>query len=285
LPLVNWCLPFATTLLLLLAALPGGHTGSIAAILDNPQTPPLLTLNPAHRFPMQSVYKFPIAMAILHQVDEGRLQLDQPVRVAKAELVPPGLRSPLRDGHPAGDFDAPLRDIIRYAVSESDGTASDVLLRLAGGPAQIQLYLRSLGVTEIAIANTEMQMSRDDTLQYRNWATPRGMLTLLRAFHQGKGLTPASRDYLMQLMIHTPTGPNRLKGILPAGAIVAHKTGTSGTRHGLTAATNDVGLITLPNGKTLAIAVFVSDAPGDDAARESIIAKTARAAWDMAVHP
>jgi beta-lactamase class A len=81
-------------------------------------------------------------------------------------------------------------------------------------------------------------------------------------------------------MTETPTGLKRLKGLLPAGTVVAHKTGTSGSADGLTAATNDVGLITLLNGRHLAIAVFVSDSPADDATREEVIAKIAQVAFN-----
>lgn len=81
-------------------------------------------------------------------------------------------------------------------------------------------------------------------------------------------------------MTETPTGLNRIKGLLPAGTVVAHTTGTSRTVDGVTAATNDVGLVTLPNGQHLAIAVFVSDSMADDATREEVIAKVARATWD-----
>jgi beta-lactamase class A len=85
---------------------------------------------------------------------------------------------------------------------------------------------------------------------------------------------------LLKYMIESAPGANRLKGLLPPGTIVAHKTGTSGTNQGITAATNDIGLITLPGGKHLAIAVFVSDSPADEATREGVIAKTAKAVWD-----
>jgi len=81
-------------------------------------------------------------------------------------------------------------------------------------------------------------------------------------------------------MTETPTGLRRIKGSLPAGTIVAHKTGTSGTVNGLTAATNDVGLVTLPDGKHLAISVFVSDSTADEATREETIAKITRTIWD-----
>jgi beta-lactamase class A len=256
-----------------------GHVGALAIDLGIPGAAPL-ELRAAERFPMQSVYKLPIAMAVLHQVDAGHLQLEQRVMVAKAVLVPASLHSPVRDEHPGGGFQISLRDLVRYAVSESDGTASDVLMRLAGGPAAVQKYLESLGVTEVTIANTEMEMAHDDRAQYRNWATPRGMIALLRAFQEGRGLSAASRTLLLDFMTNTATGPNRLRGQLPPGTVVAHKTGTSGTSAGFTAATNDVGLVTMPNGTTFAIAVCVSDSPADTAVREAVIANICRAAWD-----
>ena len=89
-----------------------------------------------------------------------------------------------------------------------------------------------------------------------------------------------SNALLLKLLIETKTKPNRLKGLLPKDAVVAHKTGSSGSRDGITAATNDIGIITLPNGRHLAIAVFVSDSPADEKTREAVIARIARAAWD-----
>ena len=84
-------------------------------------------------------------------------------------------------------------------------------------------------------------------------------------------------------MTETPTGPKRLKGLLPTTTVVAHKTGTSGSSNGITAATNDIGLVTLPDGRHLAIAVFVSDSPADLATRERVIAEIAKAVWDQYV--
>ena len=91
----------------------------------------------------------------------------------------------------------------------------------------------------------------------------------------------AAKDLPAQpLDILGPTGPRRIKGLLSPTTTVAHKTGTSGTVNGLTRATNDVGLITLPDGKHLAVAVFVADSKANQAIRERVIAKIARAAWD-----
>jgi len=254
--------------------------GRVGVSLTVLETNEVVAFNPKQQFPMQSVYKFPIGMAVLQKVDQGVLKLDQLIRVEKSDLVPAGLRSPIRDKNPQG-VSMSLRELLRYSVSESDGTACDVLLRVVGGAQVVTQYLRSLDVNGVIVATTEKEMATNEFVQYRNWAKPQSMIALLRAFQEGRGLSPSSRELLLQWMIESPTGLRRLKGLLPAGTIVAHKTGTSGTRRGLTRATNDVGLITLPDGKHLAIAVFVSDSMADETVREAVIAKIAKAAWDF----
>lgn len=156
------------------------------------------------RFPMQSVYKFPIAMAVLHEVDAGRFSLEQSVRVEENDLVTPGQHSPIRDSHPKGGVTLSLRELLRLNVSESDGTACDVLLRLLGGPQWVQSYLRGLGVEDVRVETMEKTVGLDDTAQYRNWATPRAMAGLLRAFQNGRGLTAASQALLMEMMVQSP---------------------------------------------------------------------------------
>jgi beta-lactamase class A len=230
------------------------------------------------RFPMQSVYKLPIGMAVLDQVDHGRLNLEQRIRVRKRDFVSAGQHSPIRDQHPGG-VELSLDELLRFNISESDGTACDVLLRVIGGAPVVDRYLRGLGIQGIRVVTTEQAMGRNQMVQYRNWATPAAMVALLRALQEGRGLSGPSRTRLLHWMTDTPTGPRRIKGRLPAGTLVAHKTGTSGTSAGLTRATNDVGLITLPNGKHLAIAVFISDSTTDEATREGVIARIAQAAW------
>jgi beta-lactamase class A len=260
-----------------IAAAAKGRVGVEAVVLETGET---ASLNGDGRFPMQSVYKFPIAMTALSQVDSGRLKLEQRVRVEKSDFVREGQRSPVRDQNPNG-VELSLKELLRFAVSESDGTASDVVLKLVGGPEVVNKYLSELKVTELVVLNTEKEIGQDWETQYRNWASPQGAVGLLRALYERRGLSQESQSLLLKLMTDTPTGPKRLKGLLPKDAVVAHKTGTSGANaSGINAATNDIGIITLPNGRHLAIAVFVSDSPADDATREGVIAKVARAAWD-----
>lgn len=253
-----------------------GHVGVAAVVLESGES---VTLSPHDHFPMQSVYKLPIGMAVMKLVDDGKIKLDQNVTVTKTEFVRAGQHSPIRDQNPTG-AELTVRELLGFAISESDGTASDVLMKLAGGPAVIQAYLNELQISEMIVLNSEKEIGQDWRTQYRNWATPDAAVALLRALHERRGLSESSQALLLKLMTESTPGANRLKGLLPAGTIVAHKTGTSGSRTGITAATNDIGIVTLPNGRHLAIAVFVSDSPADEATREGVIAKVARAVWD-----
>jgi beta-lactamase class A len=259
-----------------IARVTSGPVGAAATLIEGGD---VVALNGAQHFPMQSVYKVPIGMYVLHQADAGILKLDQKVKVQPKDFLTGRQHSPIRDNNPNG-IELSVRDLLRFSVSESDGTACDVLLNLIGGPAQVTKYLRDVGVEDIVVANTEREIGQDEEVQYRNWATPESALALLRALYEGRGLSPDSRNLLLEFMTKSPTGPKRIKGMLPEGADVAHKTGSSGTLNGLTKATNDVGLVTLPDGRHLAIAVFVSDTKADETTRDAVIAKISRAAWD-----
>lgn len=239
-------------------------------------------MNGSGHFPMQSVYKVPIAMAILQEVDERKLSLDQTVEITPHEYIPRGQHSPLRDQFPTGTRKT-IRDLIRYAIVESDGTASDVLLKLAGGPESVTRYVRSLGVRDLIVANSEMDMTW--RRQYDDWCTPEAAVQLLVALEKGKGVSAESRALILKDMQQTQTGINRIRHLLPKGTVVADKTGASGTKDGRTAATNDIALVTLPGGRHLALAIFVSDSTASDEVRDDLIARLARAAWDSQVSP
>ncbi len=232
------------------------------------------------RFPMQSVFKFPLAMAVLAEVDKGKFALNQKFLITKKDLSP-DTWSPIRDKYPEGNVELTLAEILAYTVSQSDNSGCDFLFRLLGGPAKVHKYIRSLGVKEIAIATNEAEMQAAWDVQFINWCKPQAMLRLLEILYQGRKLSPASNAFLLQVMTETTTGPNRIKGLLPAETSVAHKTGTSGTNDkGVTAAVNDVGIITLPNGKKFALVVFVSNSTDDSKTSENIIARIAQAARD-----
>lgn len=254
-----------------------GRVGVAVALLGSGES---VQVRGEERFPMQSVFKLPLAMTVLEAIDRGALRLDQPVPVTPKDFVSKRQHSPIRDRHPEGTT-LSLEELLRAAASDSDGTAADVLLDTIGGPQVVTDFVRGLGVEGLTVALTEKEMGRDSRAQHRNWATPGGAVRLLAALDEGRGLSAESRDLLLGWLTETRTGRYRIRGRLPDGVPVAHKTGTSRTLDGVTAATNDIGLMTLPDGRRVALAVFVSDSPADDAVRERVIADVARTAYDF----
>jgi beta-lactamase class A len=258
----------------------GSVSGKVGVSIRAIEDRDTLTINGNERFPMQSVYKFPLALAILHEVDKGIFTLEQKIHVTKKDMLP-NTWSPLREKYPQGNVDITLAELLAYTVSESDNNGCDMLFRLAGGTNTVERYIHGLGVENIAIATTEEEMHKAWEVQYRNWSTPAAMGQLLSMFYQGKILSKRNREFLWQLMVNTKTGPRRLKGLLPEGSIVAHKTGSSGVNDaGIVAATNDAGIVSLANGKHVVVVVLVTDAMTDEEACERIIAEIAEAAWD-----
>lgn len=271
----------------IIAADAKGTVGVALELADPPASPAdhFIGLNEQRHFPMQSVYKFPLAICVLHKVDRGELSLDQKLHIGKKDWGK--LYSPLRDQYNAAEVDLSLREILAATVTKSDNVGCDVLFRLLGGPANVQSFIRGLGVTDIAIATTEEDQSRSWDIQYRNWCTPAAMTRLLKLVYGRKaGLSEGATRLLLQMMEATTTGLMRIVHLLPAGITVAHKTGTSNTNpDGITAATNDVGIIDLPAPAKghLLIAVFVSDAAADEDTRERVIARIARLAYNFYV--
>jgi beta-lactamase class A len=229
---------------------------------------------------MQSVFKFPIALAILDRIDKGEFSLKHKIHITPKEMTK-GTWSPMRDSFPDGNVNITFEKLLRYMVSQSDNIACDVQLRHLGKPKTVEKYIRKFGIEDFSMRYNEAGMHKRWNNQYKNWCTPKEMTNLLQLFYQGKIISKPNTEFLYQLMTETTTGQNRLVNLLPAGTIVAHKTGSSDTdSKGMTAAVNDVGIITLPNGKHIAIAVFVNDAYAPYEILERVIAQIGKAAYD-----
>ena len=236
-------------------------------------------LNPTSHPPMQSVFKLPLALTILYQVENGKFSLDQAIPFRSSDLILPKPYSPLQNKYPNAGVDVPLRDLLATTVTFSDNTAADILLRLAGGPKVVTNYIASLGVTGFHLQDDERALHREHGLQYRNWFEPVAAVELLRRISDDSPLNAGHTALLLDWM---SGGSGRLDGDLPEGTKVAHKSGTSDVDNGIAAATNDIGLITLPDGRRVAIAVFVTDSTADDATRLKTIARIGRLVYDTA---
>lgn len=230
-------------------------------------------------FAMLSTFKFPLAMAVLHQLDERGTPLDTALLITKADLLP-DTYSPLRDSCPEGNFRLPVRRLIEYAITLSDNNACDILLRFIGGPAALQQYIRNLGIPGIAIAADEALMHRSPENVYLNHARPSSAALLIDRFLQGNLLSPAHQQFLKNTMIATSTGTDKLRGMLPSSAVVGHKTGSSDRIHGMKIADNDIGFVLLPDGTHYSIAVFVMNSRESDTANAALIARISKLVYD-----
>lgn len=257
--------------------------GKVSVACSLPGTAVNCDLNPRNHPPMQSVFKLPLAITAFHMVESGQFSLDQPIRFLATDRILPTTYSPLQDKYPQAEVDIPLRELLQAAVTLSDNAATEIILRILGGPAVVDKYIRKIGVNGFHLQDNEATLHRDVTAQYRNWFEPAAAVQLLLRLNRNSPLNTEHNSLLLGWMRDSPSGPNRIKGQLPPGTIIMHKTGTSGVKNGLAHATNDIGLVALPSGSKLAIAIFVTDSTADQVTRESVIARIASAAYQAAV--
>ena len=263
-----------------LAEIVDGKKATVGLSIRILETGDTVSFNGGLRFPMQSVYKFHLALAVLDLVDRGKLSFNKKIFLKKGDLLP-GTHSPLRDKYPSANVAVSLDDLLRYTVGQSDNNGCDILFRLVGGTQYVNEYIKKLGMRDVAIVATEEEMHRDSSIQFNNYSSPKSATALLLKFAEGKVLKRSSTEYLMDVMRKAISGPKKLKGLMPGGTVVAHKTGYSGTDDkGLTYATNDIGIVTLPNENHMVISVFVSRSREPEAVNDRMIAELAKAGFD-----
>lgn len=237
-----------------------------------------ISFHGSDRFPMQSVYKFHLALAVLAAVENGKLSLDQRVLIRQEDFFPNTV-SQIAEKYPEGNVELTIEELLFYTVATSDNNGCDILFKILGGPNKVQDYIHSLGISDVAIVNTEVQMHRDWDAQFNNWTTPKATVNLLSLFYQNKILSSRSTAVLVKIMEETSTGKHRIKGHLPAGTVVAHKTGMGG-KNDIISAINDVGIVTLPSGEHFAIAFFIANPRDSVAEMERVIARVSKLVFD-----
>ena len=289
-----------------LAKVSGGTMGVAAIHIESGRS---AFLNADEIFPMASTYKIAIAAQLLHRVDRGERRLSKMIDFEPGNLSPgSGTISRLFDDP---GLSVSLHNLLELMLLISDNSATDACLREAGGGASVTQRMKEIGVEGLRVdrstlhlisdwigveevpsraelspekyaerANAVSEAARDSARERfdddpRDTATPRAMAALLEKIWNGDILSEKSTALLLDIMERCQTGEARLKGLLPAGTRVAHKTGTIG------GTTNDVGIITLPqDAGHVIVAAFVkgSTLPGPE--REKAIAEVARAAHD-----
>jgi len=266
-----------------------------------------ITVNGDETFVMASTYKVAIATTLLDRVDKGQLKLTDLIDISQEMMVAGDNAIAETFIHPG--LKLSVANLLEVMITASDNTATDTCLKLAGGPEAVTKMMRSIGITELRVDRYTSEILRDfyglpdkayvsvlaaalakdptlaakqpdRNLEFekedpRDHSTPKAMLKLLLAIDSGKVLSEKSREILLATMSRTHTGPGRLKGLLPKGTPVAHKTGTIG------GVANDVGFVTLPDGRRFAIAVFTKSSTTSEADRDRAIAEVTRTLYDF----
>lgn len=226
-----------------------------------------ISVRGSQHFPMGSVYKFPIALAVLKRVDSGALSLEQPITIEPHQFAPGGY-SPIRDDAKGKAVTLTVGELLEAMVDWSDNTATDVLLELIGGPRTVSTRMAELGAARVRVDRSETEIHRDlkqpgyedrYPADVRDSATPDAMADLLRTFWLGRdGLSRESHALLVKHMTNSPTGHRKLRAALPEGWTLAHKSGQ------MPRTSNDAGILISPDGKQhIAIAIFATNAKDD----------------------
>ena len=289
-----------------LAAIAQVPTGKVGLAVVEVASGRALSINGAERFPMASTVKVAIAATYLADVDAGKRSLATMIAFdEKRRLASEGIGQSLP--HPGIMLSA--ANYIELMLTVSDNSATDTLLAELGGPVVVERWLTAHHVEGVRIDRTIGRLVLDNAdlpigahgdpvaalraadsmpmlspaqldaasakfdADPRDTATPLGFAKFLARIDKGDLLKPASAKFLIDTLTRTTTGPDRIMGGLPAGTLVAHKTGTL---HGVS---DDVALVSLPDGRRVAIAAFTRGI-GDGKARAKIIADAARAIYD-----
>jgi beta-lactamase class A len=299
-------------------ALGASRIGIAALDLVNGRT---AFLREGELFPMQGVSALPIAIAFLRLAEQGSVNLNAFVQLSAADIAPG--RSPMAAKLRRKSIRYTARQLIEHMLLNGDNTATDALLRLAGGPAPIQKELLRAGYPEgiridryerdiqpavfglkpsaafadpaafdAAIAARSAEAQRKALARYlqdaNDTASPRAMTALYARLASGRLLDLQDADFVLDLMRRTKTGVDRLNAGMRKGWTLSHRGGQTRTVQGMTATFNDTGLATGKSGGRIALAVCIEGAtrPVDELeAFQESVAATVLEAWDSRSAP
>ncbi|MDB5822700.1 MAG: penA [Herminiimonas sp.] len=243
----------------------GGRLG--VSVLDT-QTGKASAWRGDERFPLCSTFKLLAAGLVLQRVDAGHEKLQRRIRFEHADLVP---YSPTTERHVGGDG-MTLAELCEAAITLSDNTAGNLMLRSFGGPKNLTQWLRSLGDKSTRLDRVEPDLNEALAGDPRDTTTPNFMLSTMRAIVLGPVLSSNSRAQIMQWLAANKTGDRRLRALLPDGWKVADKTGS-----GENGTSNDSGLLFPPGRAPVLVAAYLTGSRATATERDAILAQVGSA--------
>ncbi len=236
----------------------------------------LFTFNDSVHYPMMSVYKVPVALAVLQKMSSTGTSPATRIEV-KREQWHPDTYSPMREAFRDRSTQIRLADLLHYCVAMSDNNAADILTAYVGGITVVARTVEKLIGKKMHISETEQDMHENTENVYNNWCHPSAMAILLQEIYEGNALDSSARAYFERLMRSTQTGTDKMPAGLPPGIALGHKTGSSDRdERGNKAGDNDAGVIYMPDGKRCYAAVFIKDSTESDATNAQTIATLTR---------
>ena len=227
------------------------------------------------QYPIMSVFKLPIAVAALKKMETENIPLDS-MAYMEPEQIHKNTYSPFRDKHPQGRIRISYQEAIEYTVAHSDNNTCDWLIEFAGGINNIDAYMKSLGIEDLNLTETEHDMHVNIMNCYNNWSTPLSIARLLKKIYTENVLTEEHFAFLEKTMLDCSSGKDKLKAGLPAGIPLAHKTGHSDRMpDGLQISDADAGVIYLPDGEKCFLVVLIKDSRETDRDNAGIMADIA----------
>lgn len=232
-----------------------------------------LTVNGGRSYPAMSVFKVPVAVAVLSRM--SAFHIDPGYRIPmRPDDFRTGTYSPMIKDFPEGADSLTLSQLLKYCVSQSDNNACDRLIRYVGGLNNVRISLQKIGVRGWTIKVTEDDMHRNLEAQQWNTCSPYSAVQLFHRIWTSQWVSGDYKCFLQRLLADTSTGKDKLLAGLPPMVVLAHKTGSSDRLpDGMKIGDNDAGIVCLPNGRFYAVAVFVTESYEDDRTNAAIIAK------------
>ncbi|MDE5924014.1 MAG: class A beta-lactamase [Muribaculaceae bacterium] len=253
----------------------------IAVIIGNKDT---VAVNDRNVYPMMSVFKLHQAISVCHRFDLDAMSLDSVMTVDRADLDP-ATWSPMLKQHPEPRISLPVKELLQYSLSLSDNNASNLMFdRLVGVAATDSLIATIIPRATFSIAYSEHDMAALHDRAYANSTSPLGAAMLINRLFTDSLLSPDKQEFITASLKDCRTGTDRIAAPLldKAGVSIAHKTGSGYVNEkGQLVAHNDVAYITLPDGRSYSLAVFVKDLDGNERMASEAIARISAAVYSI----